>query len=192
MDLEPTYIYVAGIGNSGPDHWQYQWYKRGGNGVWVEHGSWDAPVRDEWVADLDAALASTAGEKVIIAHSLGCSVVAAWAAEHTDEAVTGALLVAVPNVLGPAFPAAAVGFASLNYSPLPFPAVVVSSTDDPYGTAGHAAEVAGQLGARLVDVGPKGHVNADSGLGDWPEGWGILRGLDGPRPGPAATTAEAH
>jgi predicted alpha/beta hydrolase family esterase len=22
-----------------------------------------------------------------------------------------------------------------------------------------------------VDLGAKGHINADSGLGDWPEGW---------------------
>jgi predicted alpha/beta hydrolase family esterase len=31
-----------------------------------------------------------------------------------------------------------------------------------------------------VDVGARGHVNADSGLGDWPEGLALLRALEIP------------
>jgi hypothetical protein len=186
MELAATCIYVAGIGNSGPDHWQYMWYKRGGRGVWVEHESWDAPVRDEWVADLDAVLTSATGPKVVIAHSLGCSVVAAWAAEHSDDAIAGAFLVAVPNVLGPNFPTDAEGFGSLAYQPLPFPTVVVASDNDPYGSAEHAAAVAASTGAQLVNVGEKGHINSSSGLDDWPEGWEIFRG------GPWWAAAQAH
>ncbi|WP_239393681.1 alpha/beta hydrolase [Frankia sp. CiP3] len=171
-----TCIYVAGIGNSGPEHWQFMWYKRGEKGVWVEHESWDAPVCDHWVVDLDAVLTATPGPKVIVAHSLGCPVVAAWAATHQDPSVIGAFLVAVPDVHGPSFPTEAVGFESLAYQPLSFPAVVVASDDDPYGSAEHAATVADATGAALVNVGAKGHINATSGLDDWPEGWDIFRG----------------
>ena len=32
-------------------------------------------------------------------------------------------------------------------------------------------------GSRLVDIGPAGHINGDSGLGDWPEGKRLLRHL---------------
>lgn len=176
MEPAATCIYVAGIGNSGPEHWQYLWCTRGAGGVWVEHESWDAPVRDAWVADLNAVITATAGPKVIVAHSLGCSVVAAWSAAHQDRSVLGAFLVAVPDVHGPGFPAEVVGFESLTYQPLPFPAVIVASDDDPYGSAEHAATVAERTGAVLVNIGAKGHINASSGLADWPEGWDIFRG----------------
>jgi hypothetical protein len=30
-------------------------------------------------------------------------------------------------------------------------------------------------GSRFVDAGPAGHINGDSGVGDWPEGKRLLR-----------------
>ena len=30
-------------------------------------------------------------------------------------------------------------------------------------------------GSRLIDAGARGHLNADSGLGDWPEGHALLQ-----------------
>jgi hypothetical protein len=169
-----THVFLAGIDNSGPDHWQYQWQDRVPNSVWVQHTSWDTPVRDTWVAEFDDTLRAIEGPKLLIAHSLGCTLVAEWAAEHRDESVTGALLVAVPDVGGPRFPAVAVGFGAARYTRLPFPAVVVASEDDPYGSLESATAAAGLLGASLVNVGRKGHLNAGSELGDWPEGWSIL------------------
>jgi uncharacterized protein len=154
VSVEPstTYIFIAGIGNSGPDHWQSMWYKRAGNGVWVEHESWEIPVRDAWVKDLDDALTAIEGAKILIAHSLGCTLVTEWAREHGDDAIAGAFLVAMPDVRGSHFP----------------------SEDDPYGSLEHSAAAAEGLGARLVNVGRRGHVNAASGLGDWPEGWSVF------------------
>jgi uncharacterized protein len=169
-----THVFIAGIGNSGPDHWQYLWRDRVADGVWVEHTSWDAPVRDTWVKELDDTLRAIEGPKLLIAHSLGCTLVAEWAADHRDEAVTGAFMVAVPDVHGPDFPTAAVGFDPARYTPLPFPSVVVASEDDPYGSLEHATATAGLFGASLVNVGRKGHINAGSALGDWPEGWSLL------------------
>ena len=32
-------------------------------------------------------------------------------------------------------------------------------------------------GAQFIDHGACGHINADSGLGDWPEGRALLRSL---------------
>jgi len=32
-------------------------------------------------------------------------------------------------------------------------------------------------GSRLVDVGPKGHINSASGLGMWPEGFALVEEL---------------
>ncbi|QGQ17998.1 alpha/beta fold hydrolase [Cellulomonas sp. JZ18] len=173
----PVPVFVAGISGSGPDHWQALWHAELPHGVWVEHASWDEPVRDEWVTDLDAALRGTAGPKVLVAHSLGCTVVTEWAATHTDASVVAALLVAPPDVHAPAFPAAAHGFDAPLRRRMPFRTVVVTSQDDPYGTPGHAARLAADLGAELVDVGPLGHINSDSGLGAWPQGRALLDDL---------------
>ncbi|MGW4803914.1 RBBP9/YdeN family alpha/beta hydrolase [Kitasatospora sp. NPDC004272] len=175
----PTHVFIAGIGNSGPDHWQSLWRDRTDGAVWVEHTSWDEPERDTWVAELDAALRAVPGPKVLVAHSLGCTLVAEWAAEHRDEDVTAALLVAVPDVDGPEFPTQATGFDSARHGRLPFRSLVVSSQDDPYGSPEHAAADAELFGAELVDVGHRGHINAESGLGDWPEGRALLDQLLG-------------
>ena len=179
MAQQPTYVFLAGIDNSGPDHWQRQWYEREApNSVWVEHASWDRPVRDAWVKDLSDTLAGVTGPAVLIAHSLGCALLGEWAREQDGRTaeVRGAFLVAAPDPEGENFPAAAEGFSAAAYeAALPFPAVVVTSEDDPYGTVEHATAVAGRLGAPLVNVGAKGHINASAGLGDWSEGWALFR-----------------
>ena len=61
--------------------------------------------------------------------------------------------------------------------PLPFAATAVISSDDPYGNADRMAALATAWGAQVVDAGPRGHLNADSGLGDWPEGRALLAAL---------------
>jgi predicted alpha/beta hydrolase family esterase len=170
-----THVFIAGIGNSGPNHWQSRWRDRVTNAVWVEHTSWDAALRETWVKELDDALQAIEGSKVLVAHSLGCTLVAEWAAEHSGADITGAFLVAVPDVRGPEFPTGAVGFDPVRYGRLPFPSLVVASEDDPYGSLEHAKADAELFGAPLVNVGRKGHINADSALGDWDEGWSLFK-----------------
>jgi uncharacterized protein len=180
-EQKTTYVFLAEIGNSGPDHWQRQWFEREAeNSVWVEHESWDNPVRDAWVKDLDDTLAAVSGPKVIVAHSLGCTLLGEWVRERAGDVgeVSAAFLVALPDPHAENFPAEAKGFSAAAYDgPLPFPAVVIASEDDPYGSVEHAAVVAAQLGTRLIHVGRKGHINASSGLGDWREGWTLLDSL---------------
>ncbi len=69
-------------------------------------------------------------------------------------------------------------------APLPFPATVVASDDDPYVTLARAQAFAAAWGATFVDAGRKGHLNADSCLGDWPEGRRHLEALLARRPLP--------
>lgn len=171
---DPTVVFVAGIGNSDPDHWQRRWHDRLTGSVWVEHRSWDHPVRDEWVRDLEATIHGIDGPALLVAHSLGCTLVLQWAAEHVGDGVVGVLLVAPPDVHGPAFPGRAVGFDQRVPPRLPFRTVVVVADDDPYGTPEHAAGIAAAVGGDLVQVGSKGHINAASRLGDWSEGWAVL------------------
>lgn len=147
MASTPTYIYVAGIGNAGPTHWQRIWHERAEDGVWVGHEDWDNPDSDTWTKDLQATLSSLDGEKIIVAHSLGCLIVAEWAQDNLDSDIIGAFLVAVPDTDGPSFPAEATGFGSRALTGLPFASNVVASENDPYGTLAHAATAAALLGA---------------------------------------------
>ena len=50
----------------------------------------------------------------------------------------------------------------------------MSSTTDPYSTPDFSAQCASAWNAKPVVLGARGHLNADSGLGDWPEGWALV------------------
>jgi predicted alpha/beta hydrolase family esterase len=173
--LSPVLI-LPGYGGSGPEHWQSLWERAHPLFRRVEERDWDAPDRGQWVAALEAAVLASGPDTVLVAHSLACLQVAHWAG-GTRLFVRGALLVAIPDPDAPPFPDAARGFAPVPLSPLPFPAIVVGSSDDPYATPGFTARCATAWGARHVSAGAAGHINADSGLGDWPEGYALLEAL---------------
>jgi predicted alpha/beta hydrolase family esterase len=111
---------------------------------------------------------------VFAAHSLGCMTTAFWASQYASAAqlakVAGALLVALPDPAEAHFPRDATGFAPVPLKRLPFPTIVVASSDDPYGGVPFSKTCANAWGSRWIDIGPRGHINADSGLGDWNEG----------------------
>ena len=170
-----TFVFLAGVGNSGSEHWQRIWLDRVETGVWVEHEDWDAPDRDEWVSDLQKAVWKLRGDLVFVAHSLGCLLVAEWANQRNDPAIRGAFLVAPPDPYGPGFPPDAGGFGASVSSRFEFPSLVVASRDDPYGTIDFARGAAETWGSEFVDLGTRGHINASSGLGAWDEGWTMLQ-----------------
>jgi len=64
---------------------------------------------------------------------------------------------AVPDPGGPAYPPAAEGVAAPRCGLLPFPTTVVTSEDDPYGTAESAAVTATHLGAAGEQWPPRAH-----------------------------------
>jgi predicted alpha/beta hydrolase family esterase len=121
----------------------------------------------------------------LLAHSLGCAVVAHWAFQYpeTGKAAHGALLVAPSDVEAPSYPVDAAGFAPLPLQTLPFPTLVVASTDDEYVTLDRARQFAAAWGSRLQVIGPAGHINGASGYGLWPEGLTLAAELAMKRPG---------
>ncbi|WP_432724077.1 alpha/beta hydrolase [Jeongeupia wiesaeckerbachi] len=169
-------LIVPGYGGSGPDHWQSRWQAMHADCIRVEQADWDAPDLDDWIDRLDAAVAAAGPGVKIAAHSLGCLLVAHWAA-RSPRAIAGALLVAVPDPQGAAFPPAAAGFGPAPTAALPFAATVIASRDDPYAGWAFSEGIARNWGATLIDAGTRGHLNADSALGDWAEGWCALHGI---------------
>lgn len=181
----PRLLIIPGLGNSGPDHWQTRWEERIEHSERVDLGSWDNPHRSHWVTKLDLAIAAANAPVFLAAHSLGCLAVAWWAALAAHERkgkVRGALLVAPPDVeRDPVHPALA-RFAPVPDILLPFHALVVASTDDHYATIERSARFARKWGAAFRDIGALGHINADSRLGDWPEGLALLEPMLGRSP----------
>lgn len=167
-----------GIGNSGPQHWQSLWEQANPSFVRIAQRDWDNPVCEEWASVLEGTVQGLVSSVVVVAHSLACLVVAHWAAK-AHSPIKAALLVAVPNPDGPDFPAEAVGFSPLPMQPFPFPSIVVASTNDPYGSLAHAQACASAWGSRLVNIGAAGHINADSNLGQWSQGFELLKQLNG-------------
>ncbi|KLU22383.1 alpha/beta hydrolase, PF06821 family protein [Caballeronia mineralivorans PML1(12)] len=173
----PVFV-VPGIGNSAPLHWQSRWEAAHPEWRRLVVKDWDQVACNDWISAIERQVAKSGDDTVIVAHSLGCLAVVHWAARHLPR-IRGALLVAVPDPATPAFPAAAAtGFAPLPSERLPFPTIVVSSSNDPYGGADHARRYAKAWGSKLIEVGEKGHLNADSDLGDWPEGFRLLQSMN--------------
>ena len=174
---------LPGWQGSGPDHWQTLWEAELG-AVRVEQADWLWPRRGDWMARLDEVLldacdpGSPSTQAVLVAHSLGCQLVAAWA-EHSRHTglVRAALLVAPPDVERDDMPPNLFNWRPIRRSRLPFDAIAVISNDDPYGTPERTAGMAADWGAEVVDIGACGHINDRSGLGAWPQGKALLRSL---------------
>jgi len=169
-------LIIPGIGNSGPDHWQTLWEERHPECHRVVQRQWDRPVREEWVAVLGDAVDACESPPLLVAHSLGCLLVVHWA-NRIAKPIAGALLVAVPDPAGPRFPPEADGFSPLPNNRLPFPSVVVASSDDIYGSLDYAHRSAAAWGSELIVIGAAGHINAESGLDQWKEGWVLVQRL---------------
>jgi predicted alpha/beta hydrolase family esterase len=178
--VNSSVLIIPGLSDSGPEHWQSYWERTRGDCVRLSQRDWESPARADWVAALDAAVAEFRSPPVLVAHSLGCCTVAHWA-RTTKRRAAGALLVAPSDVEAPSFPTAPTGFAPMPRERLPFPAIVVASSDDEYVTAARAKAFASAWGARLVEIGPAGHINSASALGGWLDGQRLLDELLAPQ-----------
>lgn len=174
--MQHPVLIVPGIYNSGLEHWQSLWQAAHPNFQRVMQRDWDHPVCTEWVAALEQAVKEAGPLTILVAHSMGCLLVAHWAAS-TQLTIEGALLVSVPDPTGPNFPSEAVGFAPVPLNTLPFKSIVVASSDDPYGSMDHMQRCSSGWGSRFVAIGAAGHINAASGLGAWPNGYRLFETL---------------
>ena len=176
--MKPSNVLILpGWQNSGPQHWQSLW-EAGHGYLRVEQHDWDQPLRGDWIARLEEVLLTRDEPAVLVAHSLGCILAAAWASvSRHPQRVKAALLVAPGDVERPEIRAQLRTWSPIARGPLPFPSVLVGSQDDPYCSAERAQGLARDWGSRFVDLGRSGHVNADSGLGDWPRGHALLQDL---------------
>jgi predicted alpha/beta hydrolase family esterase len=173
----PPVLLLPGWQNSGPAHWQSRWEATHGY-TRVEQHDWLRPLRGDWIARLEDVLLQQEQPVVLVAHSLGCLLVAAWAAHSRNtHRVQAALLVAPGDAEREALRPVLTSWSPIALQPLPFKSCLVGSRNDPYCSFERATEFARAWGADLIDAGEQGHLNADSGLDDWPQGQSLLQQL---------------
>lgn len=163
-------LIVPGLGSSGEQHWQTLLERSFPDATRVHQDDWDRPELTKWVERLASAVCAQPGA-VLVAHSLGCPLVAHLVKRWPDVPVAAALLVAPADVDSPRHtPNHTRGFAPIPRLTLPFRSVVVASTNDPYIEIDRCRDLATAWGAEFIDVGPCGHINIVSGFGRWPAG----------------------
>jgi serine hydrolase len=174
----PYVLLLHGLNGSGPTHWQ-NWLA----GELAHHGAQvdlpeftepDHPSLDVWLPELRAHLmaAPTTGERVVVAHSLGCLLWLHHAASSPDPALRfdRVLLVAPPS---PTIDEPLVA----TFIPAPTLAEglhqaavttrLVAGEGDPYLTLADAKLLAESLRIELDVIVGGGHLNVDAGYGPW-------------------------
>jgi uncharacterized protein len=173
----PKILLLPGWQDSDPPHWQSRWEAVHGDHR-VEQHEWMRPLRGDWSARLEEEILAAPGPVALVAHSLGCILVAAWAAHSRNtRKVQAALLVAPGDLEREDVRELIPGWAPIVRQALPFRALVIAANDDPYCSADRSREMARDWGARYIDAGRGGHLNGESGLGDWPRGRQLLNDL---------------
>jgi hypothetical protein len=175
-------LIVPGWSGSSADHWQSRWERNLKTARRVEQDDWRDPKRDAWVGRILEAIADSARPAVLVGHSLGVAAVVHAGVRMPKGLVAGAFLVAPadvdnaaawPETDGETLDVDGCGFAPLPETPLPFPTLLLASSNDPYCGIARARDLARAWDATFVEAGALGHINADSGHGPWPEG--VLR-----------------
>ena len=171
-------LVLPGWQNSDAAHWQSRWEARYGY-TRVQQHDWQRPLRGDWSAQLQEAVLDSPVPVVLVAHSLGCILTAWWAA-HSPLARTkvhAALLVAPPDIEAEPLCHILPGWLPVAQQTLPFASTVVASSNDPYCNVDRAQTLAQHWGAQWVRADALGHINSDSGVGDWDAGHGLLERL---------------
>jgi len=181
--MSGRFLVVPGWGGSSKHHWQTHLEASLDGASRVEMRDWMTPHAPQWIATLEKRIAE-GPPAIVIGHSLGCIAIAHAVARGAK--LRGALLVAPPDCDHLDDADRLAGFGPAPKMTLPFPSLLVASRNDPYASLEWSRSIAHYWGSEFVDAGELGHINADSGIGGWPEGQALLGRL-------VATAAErAH
>ena len=177
---EAKVLIVPGLYNSSPQHWQRIWAAHQPTFRVIEQQDWNTPSCDDWTATVDAAVREESRPVVLVGHSMGCMTIIQWALRY-PRPLAGALLVAPSDTEADSFPIGTRGFAPIPLERLPFPSIVIASSNDKFVSLARAQHFATSWGSSFVNLGPQGHITAADGFGAWPEGSTYLEQLRVPR-----------
>ncbi|HOZ64618.1 MAG TPA: alpha/beta fold hydrolase [Burkholderiaceae bacterium] len=177
MSSSTTILLLPGWQNSGPRHWQSMWEREHGY-TRVDQHEWMRPRRGDWIARLEEVLLTQTGPAVLVAHSLGCHLVSAWAAHSSNtHLVKCAFLVAPADVERDEMRSVLPSWSPISTQALPFKSLLLASQNDPYCSFERSQALGSAWGSAFVDCGRSGHINAEAGLDVWPQGHAALQQL---------------
>ncbi|MBK8808728.1 MAG: serine hydrolase family protein [Bacteroidales bacterium] len=173
--METNYLIIPGYGNSESEHWQTYFEEKLPNCIRIQQKSWDSPICNDWVENINKTIRQYKPETVIlVAHSLGGIAIAHWALRYKTK-IKGAMIVAPPDVENPWQDFGFESFTPIPILKLPFPSILVASTNDNWATVEKIQTFAENWGSKLIFIGNAGHINSSSGYGIWDEGLNILK-----------------
>lgn len=168
---------IPGIHNSGPQHWQTYWQQKYGFER-IEQEEWDQPVFEKWKENLIQSIKANKYEKnnVLIAHSLGCLLTVKALSEIQNQ-VLGLFLVAVPDPATAFFDGRLKTFRDIPNKNISIPGYLVYSENDEFSNINFSVKQGKLWGLKTINAGNIGHINSDSNLGEWEEGYELFRRL---------------
>ena len=163
-------LLVPGLHNSGPDHWQSRWHQQFPQWQRMLGLPWDKPDLTVWSAKLASKLRSRRSRVHLVAHSFG-ALTAIAAARLQPDKVSSILIVAPADPARFGIPDEALA-GSIKVS-----AQLIASHNDPWMSFERAEYWSRQWQVPLFDAGEVGHINAQSGHGEWSLGLNLLNTL---------------
>jgi uncharacterized protein len=168
-------LLLPGYEGAGPQHWQTRMASKLSTARIIEQPDWLYPSLTDAVGAVVAAVRDAQRPIVFVAHSAGCALLSHSMASlmefNLQDRMRGGFLVAAPSERSLlTLPDIDPALALVPRDPLPFPTLLVASSNDPFATMEESADIALAWGSLLVEAGDAGHINTASGHGPWPEG----------------------
>jgi len=164
---EQRVLIVPGLHGSEPAHWQSRWQRLYPSFERVDQDDPHTPNLAVWSERFRQVLGRSTQPTLAVAHSFGALTTVHAAAQGAPNLI-GALLVA------PADPEK-FGLATvMHVRSMMAPSVLVGSRSDPWMESERARMWADIWGTEFLCAGDLGHINAESGIGDWPFGLSLL------------------
>ncbi|CAM4318499.1 alpha/beta hydrolase [Acinetobacter pragensis] len=181
---QATVLIIPGLRDHVAEHWQTLLESRLAKVRSVAPAEIDQLNCANRVARIQAELEKIQGPVILVAHSAGVLMTLHWAVQHQHD-IQGALLVAPPD-LSQSWPAnypspdllKKEGWSPLPNQKLPFPSIVVASTNDHLAQFDEVEQMAKVWGSQLVNAGAVGHLNPAAGFGSWPMAEQLIAQLD--------------
>jgi len=171
------YFTLPGLGGSDEIHWQSRFEKILPNCKRIEQQNWDSPDCETWIETVNNILNDYDLSKVVlICHSMGCITFSKWYQKYQRK-VKGALLVAPPDLYSVPEEVGLGSFLPVPEQKIPFPTILVASENDRWSSFEASKQLAISWESEFIGIGKAGHINSDSGFGDWKEGQLILEDL---------------
>lgn len=168
-------LIVPGYHGSGENHWQ-TWLERGlPECERVKGIDWERPELFSWANAIENHIETIGHPVILVAHSFGC-LASSVAASRLPNKVSGLIMVAPASPLrfalhgpiGHESDASATIAVHLPQQKLETTGLLVASENDPWMVFGQAERLSRRWGLAFYSAGSAGHINSESGHGEWP------------------------